>query len=51
MNIDSLLDEGITLRDWLDDIIYERVRDHEDEKFIELDKKIYSMLKTHSNRK
>ena len=51
MHIDSLLDEGITLRDWLDDIIYERVRDHEDEKFIELDKRIYSMLKIHSNRK
>ena len=51
MNIDSLFDEGITLRDWLDDIIYERIRDHEDEKFIDIDKKISSMLKTHSNVK
>ena len=51
MNIDSLFDEEITLIDWLDDKICERIRNHEDEKFIDLDKKISSMLKTHSNRK
>ena len=43
MHIDSLDCEVITLRDWLDDIICELVRDKEDEEFIELDKKIYSM--------
>ena len=51
MHIDSLDCEVITLRDWLDNIICELVRYKEDEEFIELDKKIYSMLSAHSNGK
>ncbi len=48
MNIDDLCDEYVTLLDWIEDMIYEGIREQEDEEFIELDRKIYSLLKTHS---